>query len=236
MPMARSTGNSAASRLSCLASSWPMTASEISPASPANTASATACGLMARCVAAISSARLTTTVWLPWACGCATRPAPGRPRRTSRGWRRAAAVLPPPAGRRPTLPRGAAERGAKHDPRLAVGAGDGHDLVVEDSDARHQEGDREGQSEIGRASLRVVRDADHAQRGAWPQVLHGGELRVDHGLTGRLRAEHRPCSSLTRSMVTPSVSSGLAYACTCVSGTPPPPAAPGCTRWPRTSP
>jgi hypothetical protein len=65
MPTARRIGNSAESSASCLASSWPRTASEISPASPANIARATACGLMARWVAAPSSARLTVSI------GCA---------------------------------------------------------------------------------------------------------------------------------------------------------------------
>ena len=67
IPTARRIGNSAASSASCLASSWPRIASEISPASPANTASATACGLMARWVAATSSARLMVSI------GCAAR-------------------------------------------------------------------------------------------------------------------------------------------------------------------
>jgi len=89
MPTARRIGNSAASSASCLASSWPRTASEISPASPANTASATACGLMARSVAATSSDRLMVsigcTAWYgrPSVRACAaTAPgfAPGRSR------------------------------------------------------------------------------------------------------------------------------------------------------------
>ena len=52
MPSARKIGNSAESSTSCRASSWPTTASPISPASRANTASATACGRIARSVAA----------------------------------------------------------------------------------------------------------------------------------------------------------------------------------------
>ena len=52
MPRARRIGNSVESRTSWRASSWPITASAISPARAANTASATACGRMARSVAA----------------------------------------------------------------------------------------------------------------------------------------------------------------------------------------
>ena len=52
MPSARRTGNSTESRTSWRASSWPMTASPISPARAANTASATACGRIAHSVAA----------------------------------------------------------------------------------------------------------------------------------------------------------------------------------------
>ena len=57
-PSARRMGNSAASSASWRLSSWPMTASAISPASPAKTASATASGLMARSVALTWSDRL----------------------------------------------------------------------------------------------------------------------------------------------------------------------------------
>ena len=60
MPRALSTGYSAESRLSCRLSSWPMTASAIRASSAANTPRATACGWIARWVAASSSRRLTT--------------------------------------------------------------------------------------------------------------------------------------------------------------------------------
>jgi hypothetical protein len=57
-PSTRRMGNSAASSASCLASSWPMTASAISAASPAKTASAMASGPIARSVALTWSDRL----------------------------------------------------------------------------------------------------------------------------------------------------------------------------------
>ena len=69
MPNARRIGNSAESSASWRASSWPSTASEITPASAAKIARATASGRMPRSVAVISPDRLTKAVKLPSACG-----------------------------------------------------------------------------------------------------------------------------------------------------------------------
>ena len=52
MPRARRIGNSAESRMSWRPSSWVMTASAMSPAMAAKAASANACGVIARSVAA----------------------------------------------------------------------------------------------------------------------------------------------------------------------------------------
>ena len=65
MPSARSTGNSAASSASCLDSSCPMTASAISPASPAKAPRATASGMIARFVALTWSDRLMVMMFPP---------------------------------------------------------------------------------------------------------------------------------------------------------------------------
>ena len=70
MPRARSTGNSAASRVSCRPSSCTMTATAMTPARPANRASATACGWMARSVAAVWLDRLMTSTFRPVAGYC----------------------------------------------------------------------------------------------------------------------------------------------------------------------
>ena len=67
MPRARKTGNSAESRMSWRLSSWTMTARAMSPASPANSASAAACGRMARWVAAVAPDRLTRSILPPLA-------------------------------------------------------------------------------------------------------------------------------------------------------------------------
>ena len=64
-PKARSTGNSADSSASCLASSWPSTASAIRPASAAKAASATACGRAACSSAVTWSAWLITSIRPP---------------------------------------------------------------------------------------------------------------------------------------------------------------------------
>ncbi len=68
-PKARSTGNSAASRASCLVSSWLSTASAIRPASAAKAASATACG-RAACSRAVT--------WSAWLITSIRPPVPGR--------------------------------------------------------------------------------------------------------------------------------------------------------------
>ncbi len=65
MPRARKTGNSTASRVSWRLSSWAMTAKAMNPASPANSARATASGRMARSVAAASPDRLTMSTFPP---------------------------------------------------------------------------------------------------------------------------------------------------------------------------
>ena len=67
MPRARKTGNSAASRVSWRLSNCTMTASAMSPARPANSASATASGRMARWVAATPSDRLMMSIFPPLA-------------------------------------------------------------------------------------------------------------------------------------------------------------------------
>ncbi len=65
MPRARRTGNSTASRLSWRLSSWAITASATRPAKAANTASAIACGRIARSTAVTSSARSTASILPP---------------------------------------------------------------------------------------------------------------------------------------------------------------------------
>ncbi len=59
IPRARKIGNSAASRISCRLSSWPMVASAMSASRAAKAASAMASGRMARSVVVNSSDRLT---------------------------------------------------------------------------------------------------------------------------------------------------------------------------------
>ena len=67
MPSARRIGNSTESSTSWRASSWPITTSPISPARTANIASATACGRIARSVAATWSDKPMTTICPPLA-------------------------------------------------------------------------------------------------------------------------------------------------------------------------
>ena len=67
MPRARKTGNSAESRVSWRLSSCTMTARAMSPARPANSASAAACGRMARWVAAVAPDRLMRSILPPLA-------------------------------------------------------------------------------------------------------------------------------------------------------------------------
>ncbi len=69
-PRARRAGYCAASSVSCRLSNWLSTTSAISAASAANSASATACGLMARWVALTWSAALRMSTAPPVPCCC----------------------------------------------------------------------------------------------------------------------------------------------------------------------
>ena len=189
-PSARRMGNSAASSASWRLSSWPMTASAISPASPAKTASATASGLMARSVALTWSDRLMVMMFPRCPDAGGARVALGERFRGAgeRGLRRAR--LEPDRG---LVSVGEVRRHGRRGERPAdqggrqggVGAG-GHDLVVEHDDRGHPVRQRDGLVVLGGAAGGAGHPVQ-AQRAARRQVLQAGELLVDHGLPGCLR-------------------------------------------------